>query len=354
MKRVDLRHWGHFLLPSAAWAVGSLMQEAHYNLLFLYSSHSLLCILPVGWNEIIKRLHRLFCPRLHYSNYDAVPQINFLFGKMAAWHFITMPRVTQSSSTETAWVSRKLLLFIHLFIQKYQRELIMCLALGKDTKKNNIWSLSSKGGRHVNIGGKRDTQTVTAHRAPDVCSSRTSTQLPTSSCHLPAHRKDKKLGAPAPPWCLSCSHALSKHVFDTQAGEKGASWDEWWQPQLSCPFPFCTLNPNHGRRCQFEKKLWKGTCPQWSKQHGLEAGHDLESDSLGKRNQWSLRNPKQCTTFTSCTKWGQSALSTMTGNAQLKPGCANPTVCPEYLSQGLLYRFFRHGRPAQPFCLMGF
>lgn len=135
MKRVDLRHWGHFLLPSAAWAVGSLMQEAHYNLLFLYSSHSLLCILPVGWNEIIKRLHRLFCPRLHYSNYDVVPQINFLFGKMAAWHFITIPRVTQSSSTETAWVSRKLLLFIHLFIQKIWEGVDYVPGSGKRHKK---------------------------------------------------------------------------------------------------------------------------------------------------------------------------------------------------------------------------
>lgn len=141
MKRVDLRHWGRFLLPSAAWAVGSLMQEVHYNLLFLYSSHSLLCISPVGGNKIIKELPRLFCPSLHDSNDDMVPQINFLFRKMAAWHFITTtPGITQSSSTETAWVSRKPLLFIHLFIQKYQRELTVCLALGK-TQKGTAYGL---------------------------------------------------------------------------------------------------------------------------------------------------------------------------------------------------------------------
>lgn len=49
--RIYLHHLGHFLLPSAAWAVGFLWQEVHCSLLFLYSFHSPLYISPVGEKE---------------------------------------------------------------------------------------------------------------------------------------------------------------------------------------------------------------------------------------------------------------------------------------------------------------
>jgi hypothetical protein len=47
---------------------------------------------------------------------------------------------------------------------------------GKATKKNSIWSLFSKGERHINTGAKKATQIVAAHCVPDVCSCRTFTQ----------------------------------------------------------------------------------------------------------------------------------------------------------------------------------
>lgn len=98
-------------------------------------------------------------------------------------------------------------------------------------------------------GEERNTQIVTAHRAPDVCSLEPPLQLPAAIClHIWKTRSwehQRRLDA-----FPTAMHWASTYLVHRQ--EKKEPWDEWWQPQLSFPFPFCTLNPNHGRRCKFK------------------------------------------------------------------------------------------------------